>query len=73
VVKITKSIKTLILEIVGDNGPAHIKEVHLQVTEFRPDVPQHTIRARLSEMAYDNRNPFLIPIKHEYCLVFQKV
>jgi len=51
VVKITKTIKTLILEIVGCNGPAHIKEVHLQVTEFRPDVPQHTVRARLSEMS----------------------
>lgn len=50
-VKITKSIKTLILEIVGGNGPAHIREVHLQVVEFRPDVPQHTIRARLSEMS----------------------
>ena len=51
VVKITKTIKTLILEIVGGSGPAHIKEVHLQVVEFRPDVPQHTIRARLSEMS----------------------
>jgi len=51
VVKITKSIKNLILEIVGGNGPAHIREVHLQVVEFRPDVPQHTIRARLSEMS----------------------
>ena len=36
VVRITKSIKTLILEIVGGNGPSHIKEVHLQVVEFRP-------------------------------------
>jgi hypothetical protein len=62
VVKITKSIKTLILEIVGDNGPAHIKEVHLQVTEFRPDVPQHTIRARLSEMSHsDNLEERLQP------------
>ena len=51
VVRITKTIKTLILEIVGGNGPSHIKEVHLQVVEFKPDVPQHTIRARLSEMS----------------------
>jgi hypothetical protein len=51
VVRITKSIKTLILEIVGGNGPSHIQEVHLQVVEFRPDVLQHTIRARLSEMS----------------------
>jgi len=51
VVRIEKSIKTLILEIVGGNGPAHIREVHLHVLEFRPDVPQHTVRARLSEMS----------------------
>lgn len=50
-VKITKTVKTLILEIMGGNGPAHIREVHLQVTEFRPDVPQHTVRARLSELS----------------------
>ena len=50
-VGITKSIKTLILEIVGGNGPSHIKEVHLQVVEFRPDVPEHTVRARLSELS----------------------
>lgn len=53
-VRITKSIKTLILEIVGGQGPSHIKEVHLQVTEFRPDVPQHTVRARLSELSRSN-------------------
>ena len=50
-VRITKSIKTLILEIIDGHGPSHIKEVHLQVTEFRPDVPQHTVRARLSELS----------------------
>ena len=37
---------------MGANGPSHIKEVHLQVVEFRPDVPQHTIRARLSELSH---------------------
>lgn len=52
--RITKSIKTLILEIVGGQGPSHIKEVHLQVVEFRPDVPQHTVRARLSELSRSN-------------------
>jgi len=51
VVKIEKTIKTLILEIMTGNGPGHIREIHLQVTEFRPQVPQHTVRARLSEMA----------------------
>jgi hypothetical protein len=42
----------LILEIIDGQGPSHIKEVHLQVTEFRPDVPQHTVRARLSELSH---------------------
>ena len=50
-VKIAQSIKTLILEIVLGNGACHIREIHLQVTEFRPEVPQHTVRARLSEMS----------------------
>ena len=51
VIKITTTIKTLILEILTGEGPGHIKEIHLRVTEFRPDVPQHTVRARLSEMS----------------------
>ena len=46
-----KAIKTLIIEFVSENGPSHIKEIHLKVTEFRPEVPQHTVRARLSEMS----------------------
>jgi len=32
-------------------GRATIQEIHLKVTEFRPEVPQHTVRARLSEMS----------------------
>jgi len=51
VVKIEPSIKTLILEFIAENGSSHIQEIHLKVTEFRPEVPQHTIRARLSEMS----------------------
>jgi len=54
VVKITATIKTLILEFVAGNGPGHIQEIHLQVSEFRPEVPQHTVRARLSEMSHTN-------------------
>jgi hypothetical protein len=46
-----QTIKTLILECVGYNGPSHIHEIHLKVSEFRPEVPQHTVRARLSEMS----------------------
>ena len=45
------NIKTLILEFMTGNGPGHIKEIHLQISELRPDVPQHTVRARLSEMS----------------------
>lgn len=51
VVIIEKTIKTLILEFVAGNGPGHIREIHLKVTEFRPEIPQHTVRARLSEMS----------------------
>jgi hypothetical protein len=47
----TDTIKTLILEIIHTEGPTHIQEIHLKVIEFRPEVPQHTIRARLSEMS----------------------
>jgi len=73
VVKITKSIKTLILEIVGDNGPAHIREVHLHVVEFRPDVPQHTIRARLSEMSRsDNLEERLQPFGNGFYGLYEE-
>jgi len=51
VIKIRNAIKTLILEFMTNNGPSHIREVHLKVVEFRPEVPQHTVRARLSEMS----------------------
>ena len=50
-IRIAETIKTLILEIIQGDGPSHIQEIHLRVTEFRPEVPQHTIRARLSEMS----------------------
>jgi len=51
VIRIAETIKTLILEIIHGDGPSHIQEIHLRVTEFRPEVPQHTVRARLSEMS----------------------
>ena len=51
VATIAETIKTLILEIVSGNGARHIREIHLQVTELRPEEPQHTVRARLSEMS----------------------
>ena len=50
-IKIGPTIKTLILELLTGEGPGHIREIHLRVTEFRPEVPQHTVRARLSEMS----------------------
>jgi hypothetical protein len=31
---------------------------------------QHHCRS--DRIFYNSRNPFLIPIKHEYCLIFQK-
>jgi hypothetical protein len=50
VIKIA-TVKNLILEFVAGNGPSHIREIHLQVSEIKPDVPEHTVRARLSEMS----------------------
>jgi hypothetical protein len=46
-----QTIKRLILEFMNGNGTGHLCEIHMQVTEFRPEVPQHTVRARLSEMS----------------------
>ena len=46
-----RAIKTLILEFITGNGTGHIKEIHLKITELRAHVPQHTVRARLSEMS----------------------
>jgi len=46
-----ETIKTLILECVAGNSAQHIHEIHLKVSEFRPEIPEHTVRARLSEMA----------------------
>jgi len=54
VIKITNTIKTLIIEFIAGHGSGHIREIHLNVTEIRPDIPQHTIRARLSEMSRSN-------------------
>ena len=51
VIEIAPTIRTLILEIVAGHSPSHVREIHLQVTGFRPEVPQHTVRARLSEMS----------------------
>jgi hypothetical protein len=45
------TVKNLILEFVSGSGSGHIKEIHLQIIKIRPEVPQHTIRARLSEMS----------------------
>ena len=41
----------MILEYLTENGASHIREIHLSVTEIRENIPQHTIRARLSELS----------------------
>ena len=50
-IRIAATIKTLILEILSGEGPGHIKEIHLRITETKPNIPEHTVRARLSEMS----------------------
>jgi hypothetical protein len=43
------SIRTLLLEFVDANGASHIRELHVEILRHKPDTPEHTIRARLSE------------------------
>jgi hypothetical protein len=47
------SIRTLLLEFVDVNGASHIRELHIEILRHRPDTPEHTIRARLSEAVSD--------------------
>jgi hypothetical protein len=47
------SIRTLLLEFVGPNGTSHIREMHIEILRYKPDTPEHTIRARLSEAVSD--------------------
>ena len=47
------SIRTLLLEFVDSNGASHIREMHIEILRHKPDTPEHTIRARLSEAASD--------------------
>ena len=41
----------MILEFVSSQGASHIREIHLSITSLRPEVPEHTVRARVSEMS----------------------
>ena len=43
------TIRTLVLEYVDKNGASHIHEMHIEILQQRPNTPEHTIRARLSE------------------------
>jgi len=47
------SIRTLLLEYVDSHGASHIREMHIEILRRRPDTPEHTIRARLSEAVSD--------------------
>ena len=72
-IKIPTTIKTLILEVLTCEGSGHIKEIHLRVTDFRPNVPQHTVRARLSEMSRcDNLEEKLMPFGNGFYGLYQE-
>ena len=47
------SIRTMLLEFVDSNGASHIREMHIEILRHKPDTPEHTIRARLSEAVSD--------------------
>ena len=81
VIKITTTIKTLILEILTGEGSGHIKEIHPLLRTLLMNNAIGQLKAIIIKIQhnchsdrknYSSANPFLIPIKHEYCLVFQK-
>jgi hypothetical protein len=43
----------MLLEFVDSNGASHIRELHVEILRHKPDTPEHTIRARLSEAVSD--------------------
>jgi len=43
----------MLLEFVDANGASHIRELHIEILRHKPDTPEHTIRARLSEAVSD--------------------
>ncbi len=47
------TIRTLVLEYIDNNGASHIREMHIEILQRRPNTPEHTIRARLSEAVSD--------------------
>jgi hypothetical protein len=47
------SIRTMLLEFVDANGASHIRQMHIEILRHKPDTPEHTIRARLSEAVSD--------------------
>jgi hypothetical protein len=47
------AIRTLLLEFVEANGASHIRELHIEILRHKPDTPEHTVRARLSEAVSD--------------------
>ena len=44
-----KPVKVLILEILNEDGAAHYREIILRVQSVRKNIPEHSVRARLSE------------------------
>lgn len=47
------SVRTLLLELVDQRGACHLRELHIEILARRPDTPEHTVRARLSESVTD--------------------
>lgn len=47
------SVRTLLLELVDERGACHLRELHIEILARRPETPEHTVRARLSEAVTD--------------------
>jgi hypothetical protein len=43
------AIRTLVLEYLDEHGASHIRQMHIKILHQKPGIPEHTIRARLSE------------------------
>ena len=72
------SIRTLVLEFVDTNGASHIREMHIEILRVKPDTPEHTIRARLSEAVSEGflsrmGNGFYALVKRKWDLWAQNV
>lgn len=66
-------IKELIRQALLQQGACHLKEIHQAVNAQRGQVPQHTVRARLSELARSQHlEEKLKPLGHGFYALYEE-